>query len=70
MKFHQWITTFFAALILGLAPAMMTGCEEGDAEDAADDVGDAIEDGVDDAGDAIEEGGEELEDEYDDATTD
>lgn len=61
----QWMTTFIAALALGTAPVMMTGCEDDDVDDAVDEVEDAVDDGVD----KIEEGVEEVEDEIDDATT-
>lgn len=67
MKTIKWITLPIAALALGFAPAMMTGCEgDSDLEDAAEDVEDAAED----AKDKIKEGAEEVEDEIDDATTD
>ena len=50
------------SLSLLFAAFALTGCEDNDVEDAADDMGDAMEEAVDEVGDAAEEAGDQLED--------
>tara|TARA_R110002111_G_scaffold179290_1_gene244872 strand:- start:177 stop:368 length:192 start_codon:yes stop_codon:yes gene_type:complete len=53
-------TGLFAALIF--AAFMMTGCEDNNMEDAADEVGDAFENAADGVGDAAEDVADDVED--------
>ncbi len=63
MKSH-WKTLMFAGLMFGLTPLALTGCEDDNLDDAADELEDAAED----AADEIEDGADEIGDAVDDAT--
>jgi len=56
------LTLLFPAFALAFAPAMLTGCEEGETEEAVEDVEDAAEDAADKAEDAAEDAGDAVDD--------
>jgi outer membrane lipoprotein-sorting protein len=53
------------ALLLALSVGMLAGCEE---QGPAEEAGEEIDEAVEEAGDDMEEAAEEVEDEVDDAT--
>lgn len=56
------LTIFFLALMLALGGASLAGCDnQGPAEEAGEDIDDAM----DDAGDAMDDAGDEMEDTFD-----
>lgn len=55
------------ALMLALSVGMLAGCEE---QGPAEEAGEEIDEAVEEAGDEMEEASEEVEDEIDDATND
>lgn len=59
---NRTVPTLTACLGFALAPAMLVGCEQNDAEDKIEEVGDSIEDAADDAADAVEDTVEEIDD--------
>lgn len=68
------MTTLAAILAFAAAPVFITGCEDDDLDDAANEVEDAVEDGADaikdgaqDLGDNIKDGVDDLEDDVDDS---
>lgn len=60
---------YAGAFALILACGTIAGCE-GDAEDAAQDAGDAIEDTAEDAGEAVDDAADEVDDAVDDVIED
>ena len=53
---------FMLVVVLATSASMaLTGCEDDDLEDAAENVQDAADDAVEETGDALEEAGDEIE---------
>lgn len=63
---HKLFHVLFA-LLLALSVGFLTGCEE---QGPAEEAGENIDEAVEEAGDEMEEAAEEAEDEIDDATGD
>jgi hypothetical protein len=59
------LTRALLALMFAMSLAMLTGCED---QGPAEEAGENIDEAVEEAGDNMEEAAEEVEDEVDDAT--